>query len=163
MRAGGCVLLCAALLACERPAEQGDADLARMIEQPRYDAYEASAFFSDSAALRRPPEGTVPREARDTLRLPIAVTPAMLERGRDRFGIFCAVCHGSAGDGKSIVAANMHDPAPPSLIAGTHAAHGPAHIYDVVTNGSGRMPSYAAELDPEDRWAVVAWVLRLRR
>jgi hypothetical protein len=167
---GACVrallaaIVCACgLPACGRPAEQGDADLARMIEQPRYDAFEASGFFPDSAVLRHPPPGTVPRAPGDTLRLPIAVTAAMLERGRDRFGIYCAVCHGVAGDGNSIVASNMLDPTPPSLVAGEPALHGPAHIHDVITNGVGRMPSYAAELEPEDRWAVTAWVLRLRR
>ena len=218
-------LACAALLACERPAEQGDADLARMIEQPRADAFEASAFFPDSAVLRVPPAGTVPRERspleaatraagerdttaataaagtardtagvamsanaardtaglpvgavpgetggaltaanaqRDTMAIPVELTTRLLARGRDRFGIYCAVCHGVNADGNSIVGANMHDPSPPSLVTGPHASHGAAHLYDVITNGIGRMPSYAAELVPEDRWAVVAWVLRLR-
>lgn len=200
------LLVPALLLGCKRPAEQGDAGLARMIEQPRADAFEGSAFFADSTVLRVPPVGTVPRAGRstaptapvrasatepravpgsdagagagagavsdsiprpaagaDSMALPRTVTAALLERGRDRFGIYCAVCHGERADGNSIVGANMHDPAPPSLVTGTHAGHAPAHIYDVITSGSGRMPSYAAELDPEDRWAVVAWVLRLRR
>jgi mono/diheme cytochrome c family protein len=221
-------LSCAALLACERPAEHGDADLARMIDQPRADAFDASAFFADSAVLRVPPAGTVPFDrsplgaptraaggrvppadttaspaagavsdtagvptpaiaagdtadlpvagvasetggvptpaiaAPDTAGLPVALTTRLLARGRDRFGIYCAVCHGTNADGNSIVGANMHDPSPPSLVTGPHASHGPAHLYDVITNGVGRMPSYAAELDPEDRWAVVAWVLGLR-
>jgi mono/diheme cytochrome c family protein len=227
-RGGLCVCLaCVALPACERPADQGDADLARMIEQPRADAFEASAFFADSAVLRVPPAGTVPRERsplpapdravggrdstattaasgagrdtaggsasattatardtaglpvgavpgetggalpaanaqRDTMTIPVVLTTRVLARGRDRFGIYCAVCHGVNADGNSIVGANMHDPSPPSLVTGPHASHGAAHLYDVITNGTGRMPSYAAELDPEDRWAVVAWVLGLR-
>jgi mono/diheme cytochrome c family protein len=85
----------------------------------------------------------------------------LLARGRKKFDIHCAVCHGVLGDGESQIALNMSLRKPPSLHANARAA-GDGWIYQVITNGFGLMGSYATELTVEDRWAVVAYVRALQ-
>ncbi|HEX6534809.1 MAG TPA: cytochrome c [Gemmatimonadaceae bacterium] len=155
--------------ACSERAGHGW-DWERMRSQPRYDVYGASAFFPDGKAMQAPPPGTVPREAveeraRAAAARAAAASPSdeMLRRGADRFHIFCAVCHGERGDGRSNVAANMDPPRPPSLLAAPLRALSPDSLYAVISHGFGRMPGYAAELSPTDRWAVVAYVRALQR
>lgn len=150
-------------------------DWSRMITQPKLQPFGATELFADGAAMRPVPPGTVAREritdverregrttegrAVDTL--PIAVTRPMLERGRERFAIFCAACHGIAGDGDSAVARNMQRRRPPSLHEARIVALTPGALYRVVTLGYGVMPSYATLLAVDDRWAVVAYVRTL--
>ena len=136
-------------------------DLERMRRQPRADAFEATGAFADGSVLQAPPPGTVSRLEADTS--PPELTPALLADGSGRFAIYCAACHGEAGFGGSIVASNMADPRPPSLRSARMRAMPPQQIYAVVTHGVGRMPSYAAELTPRQRWAVVAYVGQLQR
>ena len=147
-----------------------------MERQPKYKAYSANPFFADGRAMRQPPAGTVPRE-RQTLRpeitagrgrdgvvvtsIPIPVTRELMDQGRAKFEIHCALCHGLVGDGVSLVATQMSLRPPPSLHQIRDA--GPGHIYQVLTNGYGLMASYAAELTPQERWAVIAYVEALRR
>jgi mono/diheme cytochrome c family protein len=152
-----------------------DRALERMREQPRYEAYGASRFFSDGKAMQAPPEGTVPlereldgilatgrdRTGRYVAELPATVTGGILDRGRTRFGIFCAACHGAGGWGGSIVAGNMVERRPPSLHDARIAALPPGRLYEIVRAGYGRMPGYAGELSVKDRWAVVAYVRAL--
>ena len=137
-------------------------------------AYQESEQFGDGLAMRHPPEGTVPyRSALDPVVatglgpdgravpvLPVAVTADVLARWRNRFDVHCAVCHGVLGDGESQVALNMSLRKPPSLHAYRDVPDG--HIFRVVTNGFGLMPSYAPSLSVEDRWAVVAYVRALQ-
>lgn len=169
----------AALVALAVLAACGDAGredpLERMLEVPRYDAYEAGPGFPDGRVLQRPPEGTVPRDrivgnpllARGEAggapaeAIPLPVTPQLLELGRRKFGIYCAACHGAGGRGGSMVAANMQPPLPPSLVSGHGAEHPPGHYFHVITEGTGRMPSYAAELPVVERWAVAAYLTRV--
>ncbi|HEU4630326.1 MAG TPA: cytochrome c [Gemmatimonadaceae bacterium] len=136
-------------------------DLERMRRQPRADAYEATTAFADGKVLQAPPAGTVPRAAADTE--PPTLTPALLAEGRERFAIYCAACHGAAGFGGSVVATNMVARRPPSLRSAAVRALAPRQLYAVVTHGFGVMPSYAAELTPRQRWAVVAYVGELQR
>jgi mono/diheme cytochrome c family protein len=154
-----------------------DRALERMTEQPRYDVYERSGFFPNGAAMQAPPEGTVPRgkvlEPRLALGLetggglvrevPLPVTAELLTRGRSRFEIFCAVCHGAGGYGGSVVAQNMGERRPPSLRTPELRALPAGYHYRIIRDGLGRMPSYAAELSVRDRWAVVAYLRMLQR
>src|SRR5204862_1574158 len=111
---------------------------------------------------RLPPTGTVAREAvLDSTAPPI--TFELLELGRSQFRIFCAPCHGDAGFGGSIVAANMTGHRPPSLRRPELARLPPELYYGVITKGVGRMPPYAAELSPRERWAVIAYLQQLQR
>jgi mono/diheme cytochrome c family protein len=162
--------------ACERGGRRREAwDLERMREQPRYDAYGAGPRFPDGRALQRPPDGTVPRDrivgqpwvTRGEVgghwadSVPIPVTPALLAEGERGFRIYCAACHGAGGYGGSLVAMNMLPPRPPSLVTGHGAEHPPGYYYHAITEGTGRMPSYAAELSVTERWAVVAYLTQV--
>lgn len=145
-----------------------------MQRQQKYKAYQASEFHPDGLAMRAPPPGTVPFRAavegpvltglgpdgRPLVRSPVAPTPRLLAAGRKRFDIHCAACHGLLGDGESQVALNMSLRRPPNLHLYRDVADG--YLYQVITQGFGLMPSYAAELSPEERWAVVAYVRALQ-
>lgn len=161
---------------CDRLGQARGVDLERMMEQPRYDPYEVGPEFPDGRVLQHPPEGTVPRhrivgkplltrgvgaDDQPIDEIPVPVTAELLELGRKNYGIFCAACHGAGGYGGSLVAANMQPPLPPSLVTGHGAEHVPGHYYAVITRGQGRMPPYAAELTVAERWAVVAYLVRV--
>ncbi len=134
------------------------------------------AFFADGRADRPRVEGTV---ARGELRLdthlyeglvdgelastfPYPVDKKMLERGRQRFDIFCQPCHGAGGDGDGMVVRRGF-PAPPSLHLQRLADAPPGHMYDVITNGLGRMYGYADRVPVHDRWAIIGWISVLQR
>jgi len=166
-----------ALAACDGIQPVVDRALQRMRSQPRAGAYGASPVFPDGKVMQPPPAGTIAREdgpdsagsaGRDAAgayvaRGPLPETPALLARGRSRFRILCAACHGSGGFGGSVVAENWWPPPrPPSLRTGPAAALPAGQVYQVVTSGFGRMPPYAPDLSASDRWAVVAYALALR-
>jgi mono/diheme cytochrome c family protein len=155
-------LLCIALLACSPREDESGVTYERMIDQPRYDVYEESRFFPDGKVLQHPPEGTVPVNA-VTEGDGTPVTRDLLLVGEARFRIFCAACHGVGGHGGSIVAMNMQPPRPPSLHGAAARAMTGRQLYELITHGGQRMPSYAAELPVPERWAVVAYVQRLQR
>jgi mono/diheme cytochrome c family protein len=90
------------------------------------------------------------------------VTAALVQRGRERFDIYCAVCHGYAGDGQSIVAGKMALRAPPTLHSDKLAAYTPAQIFEVMTLGYGYMPKYDSEISVADRWAIANYVKALQ-
>jgi mono/diheme cytochrome c family protein len=146
-----------------------------MHDQPRYEPLEASSFFADGRASRPLVEGTVPRGhlheddflyrgkegAEWASRFPFVVTRETLDRGRERYEIFCTPCHGLLGDGKGMVvrrgfpqAASFHDD--------RLRDEKPGYFFDVITNGFGRMSGYASQLHAEDRWAVVAYIRALQ-
>jgi mono/diheme cytochrome c family protein len=146
-----------------------------MHDAPRYEAYEASPFFADGRASRATPAGTVARgwlrddEALYTGRVngelvtefPFPIGAAELQRGRDRFNIFCTPCHGRLGDGEGMVvqrglrrAASYHQD--------RLRAERPGYFFDVVTNGFGAMQGYAEQIPVRDRWLIVAYVRALQ-
>ena len=159
-----------AALACGPGRERPDFE--RMRQQQRYDPFEASAVFPDGSAMQSPPPGTVAREAVAGPSsvtagtqgggfvggVPLPITPELLAEGRGRFAIYCAVCHGAGGFGGSIVAANMGARRPPSLRTAELRARPAGYVFSVVTQGKGRMPSYAWALSVRQRWAVVAYL-----
>ena len=94
--------------------------------------------------------------------IPVAINETLLERGRQRFDINCSPCHGAAGDGKGITTkygmvavANFHDPRLVKMSAG--------EIFDTITNGKNLMGAYGANIDIQDRWAIVAYMRALQR
>jgi len=93
--------------------------------------------------------------------LPLPLTGAVLARGRERFGIFCAVCHDLTGSGNGMVVRKGYSQ-PPSFHSERLRAAKLGHFFDVITNGFGAMPSYASQLSPADRWAVIAYVRALQ-
>ncbi|GAC1597520.1 MAG: cytochrome c [Myxococcales bacterium] len=147
-----------------------------MERQPKYKAYGRNDFFLDGRAMRTPPANTIPRErtvgrpelttgadAKGTrvTSIPLPVTRALLETGRGKYNIHCAICHGLAGDGNSLVASQMSLRPPPSLHE--RASQSVGHYFEVVSAGYGLMSGYAAELSIEERWAVIAYVRALQR
>jgi mono/diheme cytochrome c family protein len=142
----------------------------QMANQPKYTPLEPSSFFPDGRSARPLVPGTVPRGtlARDALAIPpnsnvfpIPVTPALLERGRQRFAIFCSPCHGLLGDGNGIVAMRgvRH---PPSYFIDRLRNAPVGHFYDVISNGFGAMQDYAAQVPPHDRLAIIAYIRALQ-
>jgi mono/diheme cytochrome c family protein len=131
--------------------------------QPKYSEYsEAPAFRG--GVLRTPPSGTVARDdpERDqaTTKRP-ALTAALLERGSERFAIFCSPCHGVGGDGNGIIV-QRGMPRPTSYHDDRLRTADDQHFFDVITNGYGAMYSYASRVPPRDRWAIVAYVRALQ-
>jgi mono/diheme cytochrome c family protein len=170
------ILACAAALAA---CDNGDAlpDWSRMIAQPKLLPYGETALFADGRAMRPLPAGTIARDwiadpavrtgqtasgNTDIEAIPVPVTRALLDRGRRRYAIACATCHGTAGDGDSAVARNMQRRRPPSLHEARIAALAPRALYRVIMDGYGLMPSYAKLVASDDRWAVVAYVRTLQ-
>jgi len=147
--------------------------------QEKFEAQEVNTFFADSRAMRPPVEGTVARgflREDDALYRgrtasgalvtsnPLEITAALMERGQERFEIFCSVCHGSAGDGQGIIMTGNYGyvPAPTFHSAGLRALPD-GHFFDAMTNGIRTMPSYASQVPVEDRWAIVAYIRALQR
>jgi len=147
-----------------------------MDDQPKAQAQEASAFFADGAAMRRPVEGTVARGSliedpalatgRDAggelvTASPLRVDHAVLARGAERYAIYCSPCHGATGDGQSMLRerAGVNTA---NLLQERLRAAGDGYLFDVVTNGFGLMPSYAYQIPVRDRWAIVAHVRELQ-
>jgi mono/diheme cytochrome c family protein len=145
--------------------------------QLRYDPLEASSQFADGRSARPLPAGAVPQATRlpsdpfntgktasgDLVdELPVPRTMETLERGQQRFEIYCAPCHGLDGSGKGSVTAFGFSPPPPSFHTEDVYKQPLGFYYDVITNGRGRMFSYAYRLEPADRWAVVAYIRALQ-
>lgn len=150
----------------------------------RFEAQEANPLFEDGAAMRTPVAGTVARGQLKTTDnapfeygrtadgayvadIPVPVTADLLERGQERYNIYCTVCHGYAGDGRGIVAVGNggqgYGFAVPSYHTDALRARPDGYIYDVIQNGVNTMPSYGHEIAPDDRWAVVAYIRALQR
>jgi mono/diheme cytochrome c family protein len=147
-----------------------------MAKQPKYHrALEESDFFEDGRASRPVVEGTVARgqlrvdrafyEARSGEALiddvPMKVDRAVLERGRERFNIYCSPCHSRLGDGQGMIVQRGFSP-PPSLHEQRLRDAPAGHFFHVITHGYGAMYSYASRVPPEDRWAIVAYIRALQ-
>ncbi len=130
-----------------------------MVQQPRYDDYEEASLFRDGKVMQPPPAGTVARD--DPFRAAAAERPSMslalVERGRERFEIYCSMCHGHDGRGNGVVPSRGF-PHPPNFLSPRLRAVPAAHIVDVITKGYGVMYAYADRVAPADRWAIAAYV-----
>ena len=146
--------------------------------QPKYLPYEPTDFFSDGRSERQPVPGTV---ARGHLRLdelmftgresgvvvdkfPFPITKADLDRGRERYNVYCTPCHDYTGSGRGMIVQRGF-PQPPSYHIQRLRDAPAGHFYEVITNGFGAMYSYAARVEPADRWRIAAYirVLQLSR
>ncbi|MBZ9819997.1 c-type cytochrome [Mesorhizobium sp. CA4] len=135
-----------------------------MEDQPRYDPLEASNQFADGMSARTPVPGTVARDADLTPvpdKIPYPITIELLQRGRQRFDIFCSPCHGRTGNGHGMIVQRGF-PEPPSYHQDALRKASDRHFYDVITNGYGAMYSYAARVPSQDRWAIVAYIRALQ-
>ncbi|MDX1630272.1 MAG: cytochrome c [Thermoanaerobaculia bacterium] len=167
-RRASCVLLVLASLAALGCRQD-------MHDQPRYEALEASTFFGDGQASRHPVEGTV---ARGHLRsdgvfetgksdgefvsyLPMEVDAEVLQRGRERFDIFCSPCHGRLGEGQGMVVRRGFK-RPNSFHRDPLKSQPVGYYFDAMTNGFGQMPSYASQIPARDRWSIAAYIRALQ-
>jgi len=147
-----------------------------MHDQPKYEPLEASRFFNDGLASRPVVEDTVARgqlrfdPLRDAGRIgdmladrfPAPVSRATLDRGEERYEIFCAPCHGRAGDGRGIVALRGFKRPPAAFHTDRLRQAPPGHLFDVITNGFGAMQDYRSQIPVDDRWAIVAYIRALQ-
>lgn len=136
-------------------------DEGQMIDQPRYEPYEANPFFADGTSARERIPGTVSRAMSVTPPEPPKTNLALLKHGQERFNIFCAPCHGRDGYGNGIVTQRGY-PQPASLHDERLRGAADEHLYTVIENGLGRMPPYKAGTSRRDRWAMVAYVRALQ-
>jgi mono/diheme cytochrome c family protein len=146
-----------------------------MQDQPKFTPQRGTTFYQDGRSARPQVVGTVARgqlhadsyfytgleNGKEQNALPFPVTLAVLERGQERFNIYCTPCHSRVGNGVGMIvqrgykpAGNLHDP--------VRLAEPLSHYFTVITNGYGAMPDYAAQLTPEDRWAVAAYIRALQ-
>jgi mono/diheme cytochrome c family protein len=146
-----------------------------MTDEGRIKPLEASSFFADGRSARTPPAGTVARgrlaadvafetglsDGTPVADVPLAVDRAALERGRERFGIFCAPCHGLAGYGDGMIVRRGYR-TPPSFHSDRLRQAPAGHFFDVMTRGFGAMPDYAGLIPAADRWRIVAYLRALQ-
>ena len=145
-----------------------------MQDQPKYKPLAVSTFFADGRASRPVPPGAVaiddvaedPAHATGLVdgefvtSIPVPVNVDLLNRGQDRYDIYCAPCHGRTGDGHGMVATRGFK-IPADLSSDRVRTAPPGYLYAVVTDGYGAMPDYSYQLDEHDRWAVVAYIRAL--
>jgi Cytochrome C oxidase, cbb3-type, subunit III len=147
-----------------------------MHDQPKYKPLAESAFFEDQRASRPLLPGTIARgHLREDTRLytgkegddpittfPLPITREVLERGRQRFNIYCSPCHDRLGTGLGMVVRRGLR-RPPSYHIDRLRAAPVGYFYDVITNGFGAMQDYSAQIQPDDRWAIIAYIRVLQR
>jgi mono/diheme cytochrome c family protein len=164
-RAFALMLVLAALAGCRQ----------KMANQPRYDPLESSNFFPDGMASRPRIAGTVARGqasidgflatgkigGQDGDGYPFPITADLMNRGQERFNIYCSECHGRLGDGNGMIPSRGYR-RPPSFHTEALRNAKTGHFFDVMTNGFGAMPTYAPQVPVEDRWAIVAYIRALQ-
>ena len=148
-----------------------------MDDQPKVRPQAASAFFYDGAAMRQPVPGTVAigglkedtafftgkgADGQFVATIPVAADEAMLERGRQRYAIYCQPCHDARGDGKGILFTRGNVPTA-TFHQDKVLKYPDGQLFDVITNGMGLMPAYRWPIPPSDRWAIIAHVRELQR
>ncbi|RUA16496.1 MAG: cytochrome c [Clostridia bacterium] len=146
-----------------------------MKKQPHYESYEASAFFVDGSSARPLVADTVPHgQARldDMLytgmvdgsyaeEFPFPITKEDIQRGHERYDIYCAPCHGMTGAGDGMIVQRGFKQ-PPSLNQDRLRDAAPGYFYYAIDNGFGAMPSYANRIPVRDRWLIIAYIRALQ-
>jgi mono/diheme cytochrome c family protein len=144
--------------------------------QPKQNPLSRSDFYADQRSERPPVDGTV---ARGELRadtyfytgktgnnlgdyMPFPVTKEVLNRGRERYNIYCAPCHSRVGDGNGFIPSRGFARMPPSFHIARLQKAPVGYFYDVITSGFGLMSDYASQISPEDRWKIVAYIRALQ-
>jgi mono/diheme cytochrome c family protein len=146
-----------------------------MHNQPKYRPLRASAFFGDGSSARPPVEGTIARGTLQTdeafftgkigaqfvAEMPFPVTEAVIDRGEERYNIYCAPCHDRTGNGNGMVVQRGYRQ-PPSYHIDRLRQVEIGYFFDVMTNGFGVMPDYRAQIAPRDRWNIAAYIRALQ-
>jgi len=148
-----------------------------MDSQPKYLPQSSSEFFLNGAGMRVPVEGTVARgqlnedtefwQGIDSVtgefiaKSPVIPTMENMERGRERFNIYCSICHGQTGDGTGIIIKKGYM-VPPSFHTDQIREYPDGKIFDIITNGIRNMPRYADQVPVEDRWMIINYLRALQ-
>jgi len=146
-----------------------------MHDQPKYIPLRQSSFFGDDRSARPLVPGTVARgtlnadsllqtgkaNGQDSTVFPFAIDAQVMERGQERFNIYCSPCHGRTGLGDGMIVRRGFR-RPPSFHQDRLRTAPVGQLFDVITNGFGAMPDYAAQIAPADRWAIIAYVRALQ-
>jgi len=147
-----------------------------MDSQDKFKAQSINTFFADSSAMRLPIDGTIAQRkyfgnneyltgknvSGNFINNPELLTVELINRGQERFNIYCAVCHGYRGDGKGNITKYKYPIPPTSFHQDWLIEKKDGHYFDVVTNGIRTMPSYKHQIPVEDRWAIVSYVRKLQ-
>jgi mono/diheme cytochrome c family protein len=146
-----------------------------MHDQPKYKYLRGTEFFPDGRSARPLVENTVargqlhedsvyytgmvqtPHGPEPTTEFPIEVTREVIDRGQERFNIYCSPCHGQLGNGLGMIVQRGFKQ-PPSYHIDRLRQVGVGHFFDVMTNGYGAMWKYSAQVEPRDRWAIAAYI-----
>jgi len=147
-----------------------------MQDQPKSIPQRGTDFYTDGRSARPQVENTVARgqlhqdayfytglgaDGKEGNTMPFAVTMDVLQRGQERFNIYCTPCHSRVGNGAGMIVQRGYRPAGNFHTARLMAAP-LGHFFNVMTHGFGAMPDYAAPLPPQDRWAIVAYIKALQ-
>lgn len=147
-----------------------------MYNQPKYKPLSESSHYPNGMSSRSLPANTVARgflredaalyrgqgsDGKFVTAFPVPVTKSLLERGKGRFEIYCSPCHSRQGDGLGMVVRRGFKQ-PPSYHIDRLRQERHGYFFDVITNGFGEMNGYAAQIPPEDRWAIVAYIRTLQ-
>jgi len=146
-----------------------------MHDQPKYIPLRQSQFFKDASSARPLVEDTVARGtlqddvgfftgkdgAKEVDALPFPLTAQVLDRGEQRFNIYCSPCHDNLGTGQGMIVRRGYRQPPTFHIDRLRQAP-LGHFVDVMTNGFGAMPDYRAQVAPRDRWAIAAYIRALQ-
>lgn len=162
----------------KRPSDKPPIHLnPNMDRQEKYKAQSESGFFEDHATMRQPVDGTVARgylredteyyEGKDRRgrfikKAPVEIDMNIMERGQERYNIYCSPCHSRVGDGRGIMVNKGYLP-PPSFHNNRIRRMPDGEIYNVITNGVRNMPAYRHQINPDDRWAIVVYIRALQR
>ena len=147
-----------------------------MHDAPRYDPLEASAVFQKGISAQPIVAGTVARgqlhddvvmyegkvNGQPSTVFPFKIDKDALDRGQERFNVYCSPCHGRTGEGNGMVVQRGYRQAA-SFHTDRLRESPPGYFFDVITNGFGAMPDYGVEIEPSDRWAIVAYIRVLQR
>ena len=148
-----------------------------MDDQPKVRPQAASNFFYNGASMREPVPGTIPidglqedgafftgkgPDGQFVATSPVTVDEAVVERGRERYGIYCEPCHDARGDGRGILFERGSVPTA-TFHQDKVLKYPDGQIFDVITNGMGLMSGYRWPIPPADRWAIIAYVRELQR
>jgi hypothetical protein len=147
-----------------------------MHDQPKYSPLRPSEFFTDGRSARPLPDGTVARghlnddvlfytgkgaDGKPADTFPFPVTRDVILRGQQRFNVYCTPCHDRTGSGNGMIVRRGYR-RPPTYHSDRLRQVPNGYIYDVIANGFGAMPDYAAQIQPRDRWAIVSYVRALQ-
>jgi mono/diheme cytochrome c family protein len=158
-------MCCASLTGCRQD----------MQDQPKFFPQRGTTFYQDGRSVRPQVAGTVARSQAQAVSyfatglvdgaeadgLPFKVTPTVLERGQERYNVYCTPCHSRVGNGKGMIVQRGYYPA--TSFHSYRLRSAPlGHFFSVITNGYGAMPDYASQITPQDRWAIVAYIRALQ-